>query len=87
VTKQPVKRFERPWNVVIRSTLDSDVNEMHGLEQTQQGSTSEKAQVPNDLCTRTTVDSTQTHLGEEGLNTNGEQYPVVPRGQSGARAA
>ena len=80
---QPVEGPEEPGDVVVGGAGQGDVLEPAGGQEADQGAPGEDVQVADDLGAGPTVDAPDAHLGEEGLDAEDEQGPVVPGGQVG----
>ena len=76
---------ERARDVVIGSSGDGDLDEPGGSEELLEGAAGEDAQMTDHLTTGAAVDAAQADLGEQRLNSDREQHPVVPGRQVGRR--
>ncbi len=79
----PVEGPEGPGYVVVGGAADLDVDEPVGGQDLDEGAAGEDVEVPDDLGAGTAVDGPDGDLGEEGLDAEEDQDPVVPGGEVG----
>ena len=83
MTEQSVEWPQRTRHIVIGSTLDLNVDKANGFEQALERPAREDSQMPDHLVSRPTIDASQAHLGEQGLDAACQEHPVVPSGKVG----